>query len=359
MAMAFTKATKSRAKLRAAVFGPSGAGKTFTCLRIAKGLGGRIAVIDTERGSASKYGDRFDFDVMDLDEKSIGSYVDAMVAAAGAGYEVLIIDSLTHAWQELLQEIDRIAKAKFRGNTWSAWSEGTPKQRKLVDAILDFPGHVLATMRSKTEWVQETDSNGKSKPVRVGLSPEQGKGIEYEFDLLLELSVDHIGNVLKDRTGKYQDKLIELPGEDFGADLAGWLSDGKPAAARPVSKSAIAAALKERGVKPGQMKTLMAAWCVNNGVDEYDQANADMRQSLLADVREGRFPESITQPDGSPSAIELLTEHVAQHNDCSDEAARGALCDYCQRSGIDLDNMSNDAVARIRVAIDADEVGVK
>ncbi len=233
MSFTFTKATKSSAKLRAALFGPSGAGKTFTALRIAAGLGGAIAVIDTERGSASKYADRFSFDVLDLEHAGIPSYQGAIEAAAQAGYPVLVIDSLSHGWQELLQEIDRLAAAKYRGNTWSAWSEGTPKQRALVEAILTYPGHVIATMRSRTEWSIEADGKGRQKPVRVGLAPEQGKGIEYEFDLLLELSPDHIGRVIKDRTGKFQDALLDRPGEDFGQALAAWL--GGPPPGEPVA----------------------------------------------------------------------------------------------------------------------------
>lgn len=224
--MAFKKATKEQARLRLALFGPSGAGKTMTALRIAQGIGGKIALIDTERGSASKYADRFVFDVDDLAQKSIAGYLGAMKEAASAKYEVLIIDSLSHAWQELLTEIDKLAKSKFKGNTWSAWSEGTPKQKQLVEAILDYPGHVIVTMRSKTEWVQEQSDSGKTRPVRVGLAPEQGKGIEYEFDLLIELSTDHIGTILKDRTGKYQDIALEKPGEEFGKELAAWLADG-------------------------------------------------------------------------------------------------------------------------------------
>jgi len=224
----FKKASKSQAKLRAAFFGPSGAGKTYSSLSIAEGLsnGGGIAVIDTERGSASKYADRFSFDVLDLDDRSISGYIAAIRMAAEAGYSVLTIDSLTHAWQQLLEEIERLAKAKYRGNTWSAWSEGTPLQRRLVDAILDYPGHVIATMRSKTEWQTASDAGGKTRPVRVGLAPEQGKGVEYEFDLLMEISTEHIGNVIKDRSGRFQDKLIEKPGKDFGKALAEWLSDG-------------------------------------------------------------------------------------------------------------------------------------
>lgn len=235
----FKKATKSQAKLRAAIFGPSGAGKTMSSLRIATGLAGkagRIAVIDTERGSAAKYADLFHFDVAEPADKTIESYVETIRQAHG--YDVLVIDSLSHAWAELLSEIDRLANAKFRGNTWSAWSEGTPKQRKLVDAILDFPGHVIATMRSKTEWQSTSDGNGKSRPVRVGLAPEQGKGIEYEFDVLFEISPEHVVHVIKDRSGRFQDKLIEKPSEEFGQQLAAWLSDGVPAESQDVIEKA-------------------------------------------------------------------------------------------------------------------------
>jgi hypothetical protein len=235
MEFKFTPATKEKSKLRLAVFGPSGSGKTYSALRIASGMSSKIAFIDSERGSASKYADRFNFSVLELgDSKSIDTYTGAIGAASAAGFDVLIIDSLSHAWQELLEEIDKLAKAKYRGNTWSAWSDGTPKQRQLVDAILAYPGHIIATMRSKTEWTTAQTSAGKSAPVRVGLAPEQGKGIEYEFDMLIELSTDHVANVIKDRTGKYQDKMITKPGEDFGKELIEWLNDGSA----PVEKQA-------------------------------------------------------------------------------------------------------------------------
>lgn len=224
---AFKKATKKESKLRLAIFGPSGSGKTYSSLRIATGLGGKIAYIDTERGSASKYSDRFNFDVVEMKPATIENYVNMINAAKAENYNVLIIDSLSHGWTELLNEVEQIAKAKYRGNTWSAWSEGTPKQRQLVDAILDFPGHVIASMRTKTEWTTEKDERtGKNRPVRIGLTPEQGKGIEYEFDMLLEINVEHFAVVLKDRTGKYQDSHIDRPGEDFGKELADWLHDG-------------------------------------------------------------------------------------------------------------------------------------
>jgi hypothetical protein len=224
--MEFQRAVKSKSKLRLALFGPSGSGKTYSALRIATGLGGNIALIDTERDSASLYADRFAFDVLDLKDKSIDGYIEAISLAEKEEYGVLIIDSLSHGWQELLEEIDRIAKTKYRGNSWSAWQEGTPKQRKLVDALLSFNGHIIATMRSKTEWTTEADDRGKNKPVRVGLAPEQGKGIEYEFTILIELSTEHIAHVIKDRTGRFQDRLIENPSEQLGQELLEWLSAG-------------------------------------------------------------------------------------------------------------------------------------
>ena len=250
----FQRAAKTQAKLRLALFGPSGSGKTMTALRMAAGMGGKTALIDTERGSASKYADRFMFDTLILDEdKDIETYLRAMAAASG--YDILIIDSLSHAWQELLGEVDKLARSKYKGNTWSAWNEGTPKQRKLVDAILAFDGHVIATMRSKTEWTT-SEENGKIRPIRVGLAPEQGKGVEYEFDLLMELSTDHVGIVLKDRTGKYQDATFTKPGEELGAELAAWLQEGaapppKPKANghRPYTPEAVKARLQELAQK--------------------------------------------------------------------------------------------------------------
>lgn len=222
----FKKATKSQSKLRAAIFGASGSGKTYTSLKIAKGfqnvIQSPIAVIDTERGSASKYADKFDFDVMELEKKNITNYIDAIKEAQKAQYKILVIDSLSHAWQELLEEIDHIAQTKFKGNTWSAWSQGTPKQRSLIDAILNFDGHIIASMRAKTEW----ETNENKKLIRVGTSPEQGKGIEYEFDFLIEITTDHIATIIKDRSGKFQDKIIKNPDESFGSELIEWLNEG-------------------------------------------------------------------------------------------------------------------------------------
>jgi hypothetical protein len=298
--MGFTKATKAAAKLRAAIFGPSGAGKTFTSLRVASGLaaGGTVAVIDTERGSASKYADRFSFDVLELQDQTIDGYVAAIGEAAKAGYTVLVIDSLSHGWQTLLEEVEKLAKAKYRGNTWSAWSEGTPLQRRLVQAILTYPGHVIATMRSKTEWTT-VDNNGRKTPQRVGLAPEQGKGVEYEFDLLVEISTEHVANVIKDRTGKFQDKLLDKPGEDFGRDLAAWLSDGLPS---PVASAPTPARTADATGGTGAGQPARGGWLerVNTAatVEELgtigDEADEAVSTGELSPTQRARLDKQIT-----------------------------------------------------------------
>jgi hypothetical protein len=182
-------------------------------------MGSKIAVIDTENGSSNKYASIFNFDVAILSRYRVEDYCKAITAASA--YDVLIIDSLTHAWQELLQEVDRIAKAKCKGNTWAAWADVTPMHKQLVQAILSCPVHVIATMRSKTDWVVE----GK-RPVQVSLAPEQGKDIEYEFDMLGQMTDDNGMLIRKDRTGKYQGQIIDKPTDEFGKSLIDWLADG-------------------------------------------------------------------------------------------------------------------------------------
>jgi hypothetical protein len=245
--MAFQEAERTQLYLRCALFGPSGSGKTMTALRMAKGIadktGCRFAFIDTEACSASKYADRFSFDVDNLKNKTVDGYIASMKEAQKAGYKVLVIDSLSHAWRELTEEVDRIAARSTANNSFQAWGKVSPKQKAFVEAILNFPGHIIATMRSKTEWCIGTGKGGKMSPEKVGLAPEQGKGIEYEFDMLVELNQQHQGTVTKDRTGKFQDEMIDKPDELFGAALYDWLSTGtaeaQQAAGTPPSDPAV------------------------------------------------------------------------------------------------------------------------
>jgi hypothetical protein len=226
----FKKATKAAAKLRLGLIGPAGSGKTMTALRIAAGLGGPVAVIDTERGSASLYaGERgLDFDVIELDTYGVERFIDAIKAAADGGYATLVIDSLSHAWSGkggILELVDRKSKASQSGNNFGAWRDATPRHNSLVDAILGAPLHVICTLRSKVEYVVE-NVGGRNQVRKVGLQPVQRDGLEYEFTVVGDVTQDHDLVVTKTRAAFLKDAVIREAGEDLGKQLAAWLSDG-------------------------------------------------------------------------------------------------------------------------------------
>lgn len=223
----FQKASVSRhqARARVALSGPSGSGKTFSALRLAQGLGQKVAVIDTERGSASKYAELFDFGVLSLDEYSPHTYVKALQAAERAGFEVVIIDSLSHAWNGRggALEMVEIAQRRYRGNSFAAWKEVTPAHNALIDAILLSRCHVIATMRTKTEYVLQENQRGRAVPVKVGLAPIQREGIEYEFDVVAYMDHDHTLQVTKTRCPALDNAAIPEPDSRVGEALLAWL----------------------------------------------------------------------------------------------------------------------------------------
>lgn len=228
--MAFAKAVRKRAKLRLALTGPSGSGKTYGALQIARGLGGRIACIDTEHGSASLYSDLCDFDVMELAAPYTPErYIAAIKEAEEAGYDVLIIDSTTHEWSGsggILELVDQVASAKYRGNSWSAWNELTPRHRAFIDAMLQSRMHIIATGRSKTETAQ-VEENGRKKVAKLGMKTEQRDGFEYEFTVVLDIVHDgHYAVASKDRTGLFGGDAKPIS-EQTGADLLNWLETGE------------------------------------------------------------------------------------------------------------------------------------
>jgi hypothetical protein len=231
VALTFSKATKKSARLRLALIGAAGSGKTYTAITVACALGGRVAVIDTERGSASKYADLFDFDVLEMDNFHPQNYAEAIQAAGRAGYGVVVIDSLSHAWvgKGGALEIHDAAVDRQKGNKnqFTAWREVTPHHNAMVEAIVQAPLHVIATMRAKTEYVQEKDERtGKTVVRKVGLAPVQRDGLEYEFDVVGDIDQDHTLVVSKSRCPKLADAAIRRPGKEFAETLKSWLTMG-------------------------------------------------------------------------------------------------------------------------------------
>ena len=233
--MGFTRAVRQQAKLRLALTGPSGAGKTYSALILATVLGKRVAVIDTERSSASLYAEAFAFDTMDLPPPYTPErFIEAVAEAERAGYDVVIIDSITHEWNGIggcLEINETLAAAKYRGNTWSAWNETTPRHRAFLDKLMAANCHIIATMRSKTETAQVDDGNRK-KVVKLGMKAEQREGTDFEFSIVLDLIHDgHYAVASKDRTGLFA-KLDPAPiTADTAKMLAAWLQSATPAPA--------------------------------------------------------------------------------------------------------------------------------
>ena len=233
MAFQFQKATKQQRKARIALIGPSGSGKTYSALAIAQGMGSNIAVIDTENHSSTLYADTFDFSVLSLESFAPETYVAAIKAAEEAGFDVLIIDSLSHAWigkDGALAQVDKAAARSRSGNTFAAWREVTPKHNELVDTMIRCNCHLIVTMRAKTEYViEQVERGGKTvtQPRKIGLAPIQRDGLEYEFDLVADMDLDNNLIVSKTRFPFLSSEVINKPGAELGKQIADWLMSGE------------------------------------------------------------------------------------------------------------------------------------
>jgi hypothetical protein len=256
----FQKAIKHEAKLRLAIAGPAGSGKTYTALTIAQSLanGGKIAVVDTEHGSASKYADLFSFDVDEMDPPyHPDRFVDAIREAAEAGYSVIVLDSLSHAWNGtggLLEIVDQIAARSTIKNTFIAWKEGTPIQNRLIETMLQADLHIIATIRQKQDYVLEQDG-GKQKPVKVGLAAVQREGFEYEFDVVMNMDIDNVGVIVKTRCSALNGGVYRKPGKEVAGILSEWLT-GAPRVETtdPFSDKAVSYAAKQWNISPKETR---------------------------------------------------------------------------------------------------------
>ena len=220
------KATRKQVKLRLNLSAPSGAGKTYSALRMAKGLVGdweKIAVIDTENGSASLYSHMGDFSVIDLQPPfQPEKYIEAINICLDAGIECIVIDSSSHEWTTLLEENEKMAHAMFKGNTWAAWSKTTPRHDKFVNTVLHANAHIITCTRSKTETIQE---GGKVK--KVGMKDLQREGWEYELTISLNIDRDtHLATPSKDRTNLFEGGQPFLISEKTGELIKEWCESG-------------------------------------------------------------------------------------------------------------------------------------
>lgn len=252
MAIQFKQAVKHAAKARVALVGPAGAGKSMTMLKLARALAGpngRIAAIDSEHGSLSKYAptppvvanniDTYDFDVTEYDECSVENFLAGLDAAEAGGYAVFCCDSLSHFWMGKGGALEFVDMASKRHrDQMGGWKEFRPHERAMVDRMIASPCHVIVTMRTKTDYQEVTDSSGKKKRVKVGLAPVQREGLEYEFDLVGYMDDENTLIVDKTRCSALSQKAFVKPGPKEFAPFIAWLCGAERAVEKPPERPA-------------------------------------------------------------------------------------------------------------------------
>lgn len=255
--MQLKRAVKSQSYLRLGISGPAGAGKTWTALEVASRLvpDARIAVLDTELGSASKYADHFTFDVIELDHYRPQGVLDFLHLCEREGYHVAIIDSVSPFWNGpggFLEMVDdEVARQKAsrqsgRGDSFTAWKPVDAAYAKWVIDILSSRVHVIFTLRAKMAYEQSKDGNGKAQVVKLGLAPVFRDTFPYELDVMLEMDQDHVGVVTKTRVHGLDETVHRKPGAPFAKRLVDWLSSGPPPRA-PLTTEAPASDVAQAG----------------------------------------------------------------------------------------------------------------
>jgi hypothetical protein len=227
----FKRATKNQTKLKIALTGPSGSGKTWTALSIATGIceaqgGGVPCLVDTENNSSNLYANDFQFDSVNMHVPyDTEKFITVIDVAEKSGYSVLVIDSLSAQWTEMLNIKARM-DSRNPARSFHNWAELTPKHEALKAKIVSANIHIIVTMRSKTEYVMEQEGGRVKGITRVGLSPIQRDGLEYEFSTVLDLSQNHTAVAVKDRTGLFSSVDPFIPGKETGIKIVNWLNQG-------------------------------------------------------------------------------------------------------------------------------------
>lgn len=231
--MHLQKASRKKAKIKLCLQGPSGSGKTYSALLLAYGLcndWAKICVIDTENHSADLYSQLGDYNTISLTGPYTPErYMQAIEVCVKAGIEVIIIDSLSHEWEYIIN-----FHASLSGNSFTNWSKVTPRHNEFIQRLLDTDKHVIATVRTKQDYVLN-ERNGKMVPEKIGLKPIQRDDLEYLFTLTFEIDRNHIAQSTKDRTGLFSNKQGQVINEDTGKSILEWCNYGKEETANDIN----------------------------------------------------------------------------------------------------------------------------
>ena len=223
--MQLRKSERKKAKIKMALQGSAGSGKSYSSLLLAQGITNKdfskIAIIDTENGSADLYAHLGDYNVLALQPPyTPEKYIEAIELCEKEGMEVIIIDSISHAWDELLD-----FHSKLAGNSFTNWAKVTPRQKAFTDKILQCKAHVIATMRTKQDYVLN-QKDGKYVPEKVGLKAVQRDGLDYEFTLVFDIDIKHFAVSSKDRTGLFMGRPEFIINSGTGRRILEWCNSG-------------------------------------------------------------------------------------------------------------------------------------
>lgn len=225
--MELRKAERKQAKIKMGLQGPSGAGKTYSALLLAYGLvedWSKIAIVDTENHSADLYAHLGDFRVLALEQPYTPErYIKAIEVCENAGMEVIIIDSISHEWEGIGGILDQ--HGQMMGNSFTNWAKVTPRHNAFVQKILQSDCHIIATIRSKQDYVL-SEKNGKMVPEKIGLKGVTREGLDYEFTIVFELDLKHNATATKDRTQLFMDKPPFVINPETGKRITVWCNSG-------------------------------------------------------------------------------------------------------------------------------------
>jgi hypothetical protein len=264
--MQLQKAQRRQAVIKLALQGPSGSGKTYSSLLLAFGLVGdwdHIAVIDTENNSSHLYSHLGNFNVLSLSEPfSPERYIDAIEFCEKAGMMGIIIDSISQEWEGSGGIIE--THGNMAGNSFTNWNRVTPRHNGFVQKMLQSPCHIIATIRSKQDYVL-TDKNGKMVPEKVGLKGVTRDGMDYEFTLVLDLDIKHQVTASKDRTGLFTNPLPFLISESTGNRIKIWClgEDLLKAIETQVANASTIQELRNILIKYPTLKDRIEPLCIN------------------------------------------------------------------------------------------------
>lgn len=226
--MNLQQAERKQAKIKLGLQGPAGSGKTYSSLLIAYGMTkdwSKIAVIDTENHSADLYAHLGPFNVLALDKPYAPErYIEAIEICEHAGMQVICLDSISHEWENTGGILD--IHGAMMGNSFTNWAKVTPRHNDFVQKILQSPCHIIATIRSKQDYVL-SEKNGKMVPEKVGLKGAVRENTDYELTIVLELDLKHQTTATKDRTGIFMDKAQFQITEKTGELIKNWCESGK------------------------------------------------------------------------------------------------------------------------------------